>query len=162
MISLGPAERLVAGAIGEPGDRTFYVEVAAGGETHWFVAEKQQVAVLASRSLELVRRLAPDRVPAEPGDLQLGQPAEPVFRIGEIGLSYPPAGDLVTLVFSSTDEDDEPVEFAATLAQLEAMAIVALAVVAAGRPPCPRCNLPMDADGHVCPALNGDLRSTRR
>jgi uncharacterized repeat protein (TIGR03847 family) len=28
-------------------------------------------------------------------------------------------------------------------------------VVAAGRPPCPLCGLPLDAGGHVCPRQNG-------
>jgi hypothetical protein len=28
-------------------------------------------------------------------------------------------------------------------------------VVSAGRPPCPFCGLPVDADGHLCPRMNG-------
>ena len=28
-------------------------------------------------------------------------------------------------------------------------------IVAAGRPPCPLCGLPLDTDGHVCPRQNG-------
>ena len=31
-------------------------------------------------------------------------------------------------------------------------------VVAAGRPPCPFCNLPLDPDGHLCPRQNGYRR----
>ena len=31
----------------------------------------------------------------------------------------------------------------------------ALNLVAAGRPPCPLCGLPLDANGHVCPRQNG-------
>jgi len=31
-------------------------------------------------------------------------------------------------------------------------------VVAAGRPPCPLCGLPLDPDGHVCPRQNGYRR----
>jgi len=34
----------------------------------------------------------------------------------------------------------------------------AIAVVAAGRPPCPFCGNPLDAEGHVCPRANGHRR----
>jgi uncharacterized repeat protein (TIGR03847 family) len=34
----------------------------------------------------------------------------------------------------------------------------ALAVVSAGRPPCPFCSLPLDPVGHVCPRANGYRR----
>ena len=42
-----------------------------------------------------------------------------------------------------------------TAGAARAFAQRALAVVAAGRPPCPLCGLPLDADGHVCPRQNG-------
>ena len=51
---LGPAERFVAGAIGEPGSRTFYLQVTAGGTTHALLAEKEQIAALASQGLEIL------------------------------------------------------------------------------------------------------------
>lgn len=165
MISLGPVDRFAAGAVGEPGDRTFYLEVAAGGVSHWFVVEKQQVAVLAARSLELIQSISPGQDPAEVATevaTELGDPGEPAFRVGEIGLSYLPDRSAVTYVLRSTEEDDEPVEFEASIDQVVAMAAAGAAAVAAGRPLCPRCNLPMDSDGHICPALNGDLRATRR
>jgi uncharacterized repeat protein (TIGR03847 family) len=31
-------------------------------------------------------------------------------------------------------------------------------LVAAGRPPCPLCGLPLDPEGHVCPRQNGYRR----
>ena len=34
----------------------------------------------------------------------------------------------------------------------------AVAVVAAGRPPCPFCHLPLDPSGHICPRANGYRR----
>ncbi|GAA4227005.1 hypothetical protein GCM10022254_13600 [Actinomadura meridiana] len=42
-------------------------------------------------------------------------------------------------------------------AQARAFAERALKVVAAGRPPCPLCGLPLDTEGHVCPRQNGYL-----
>ena len=34
----------------------------------------------------------------------------------------------------------------------------AMAVVEAGRPPCPFCGQPLDPDGHICPRANGYRR----
>jgi uncharacterized repeat protein (TIGR03847 family) len=44
-----------------------------------------------------------------------------------------------------------------TAGQARAFAQRALKIVAAGRPPCPLCGLPLDAQGHVCPRQNGHL-----
>ena len=43
-------------------------------------------------------------------------------------------------------------------AAARAFAKRALAVVSAGRPPCPFCANPLDPDGHVCPRANGYRR----
>ena len=62
------------------------------------------------------------------------------------------------------DEDDVPDDAPDVLRvrmsgeQARAFAARALAVVAAGRPPCPFCHLPLDPGGHVCPRANGYRR----
>jgi uncharacterized repeat protein (TIGR03847 family) len=43
-------------------------------------------------------------------------------------------------------------------AAARAFAQRALAVVAAGRPPCPFCSNPLDPEGHICPRANGHKR----
>jgi len=55
------------------------------------------------------------------------------------------------------DEGDEPAtgHFQASLAQMQALAAHAAALISAGRPPCPMCGGPIDHDGGVCPRLNG-------
>jgi uncharacterized repeat protein (TIGR03847 family) len=150
MRSLGRVARFVAGAQGPPGRRTFYLE--ADGE--WFLLEKQQVAALAARSLELARQLG---VPeGEPGPA-LGEPGEPAFRVAEIGIGL--EEETAVIVLSPEESSDaEPVAFTVDGGQLEAMARRALAVVAAGRPACRFCGFPLDPEGHACPASNGDLR----
>ncbi len=45
-----------------------------------------------------------------------------------------------------------------TGAAARAFAKRALAVVAAGRPPCPFCAGPLDPGGHICPRANGYRR----
>lgn len=156
---LGPAEVLLAAAVGEPGARTFFIHVVAGGDPHWFVAEKGQVDALADRSVELlteagltadadaVQRIL-DAFPADPGTFI------PRFRVGTIVLRATEGRDLVSVELGSVEEDDT-VEFVVAPEQLAACASHAKQIVAGGRPICERCRLPMDPAGHLCPASNG-------
>ena len=156
---LGPAEVLFAAAVGDPGSRTFFIHVTAGGDPHWFVAEKGQVDALADRSIELLTEAglsadadAVERIlgafPDDPGTFI------PRFRVGSIVLRATEGRDLVSVELESVDED-QAVEFVVAPEQLAACASRAKEVVAGGRPICEKCRLPMDPAGHLCPASNG-------
>jgi uncharacterized repeat protein (TIGR03847 family) len=160
---LGPAERFVAGAIGEPGSRIFFLQVTAGGATHSLVAEKEQIAALATQGISVLDTNdinadpeAVDRIVEAGMDLADPGPEGGRFRVGEISLGMAES-ELLTVIIEST-EDDDGVQFVIAPEQFMAMATVALQVVAAGRPSCPWCSLPMDPDGHACPARNGHNR----
>jgi uncharacterized repeat protein (TIGR03847 family) len=155
---LGPAERFAAGAIGQPGSRRFYLEVTARGAVYAFPCEKSQVAALAVQGLQLLTMAG-----IEPDDdavnrlvedgLDIVDPEEERFRIGSIGLAVNPSEFL--LVTLGSEDEGQSASFVVSPEQFRAMAIVAAHVVAAGRPICPRCQLPEDPDGHRCPSVNG-------
>lgn len=160
---LGPAEHLVAGAVGEPGQRRFYLQIVTGGHTTSLLAEKEQVAALAQQGLVILadrnisaEQEAVDRLVA--GGLPLEDPGEgnERFRVGDISISLGGA-ELLTVEITSVEADDG-VSFVIAPEQLRAMAQVALEVVRRGRPLCPWCQLPMNPDGHQCPARNGHHR----
>lgn len=158
MRDLGPAERFAAGAIGQPGSRFFFLEVTANAEVHSFPCEKSQVADLAERGLQLLAaaRLNIDEAAVEhlvASGLEVNEPESPSFRVSTIAIAIV-ANELITLVFGSTEAEEE-VRFIITAEQFRAMALVAARVVASGRPICPRCQLPMDPEGHRCPSSNG-------
>ncbi|MBN2113933.1 MAG: DUF3090 family protein [Acidimicrobiia bacterium] len=152
MRSIGKIDRLVIGAIGPPGKRTFYLEVAGPDVYEWFALEKEQVAALATHGLELIGETR--GAPVDPG--RPAAPAgDPTFRVGEIGLGAE-GGDLLLLL--SPTEEGEPVAFTVPADVFAAAARRALGVVAAGRPICRLCGLPVGPEGHACPGGNGDLR----
>ncbi|HEY1704370.1 MAG TPA: DUF3090 domain-containing protein [Trebonia sp.] len=171
-------ERFVAGSVGQPGDRTFYLQAVSTGRTTSVVLEKFQVSLLAERIDELLdevlRRTSGDvTIPAaapaalkDDGPLDL--PLTEDFRVGAIALAWDSDGDKV--VIEAQEESEDPVEPLAddvppdgpgvlrvriTPAVARAFAERALSLVAAGRPPCPLCGLPLDASGHICPRQNG-------
>lgn len=160
MRSLGPAEHFAAGAIGEPGSRTFYFHITAGGEPLWLAAEKQQVAAFAEHAIQLLAAseivASPEAVEGILARLEITDPLEPVFRVGAMAMNTDPDGQLVTVVIESADpETDDGIEFAITPEQLQAMALKSLEAVGQGRPLCALCRLPKDPEGHRCPSTNG-------
>lgn len=160
---LGPAERFVAGAIGEPGNRRFYLQVTAFGVTHTLLAEKQQVAALAEQGLQILdaRGITSDQAAVDAilaGDLEVIDPGVDGerFRVGDISIGMSES-ELLTITVASA-EDDDGIRFVIAPEQFRAMAQAGLDVVAAGRPTCRWCRLPMNPDGHECPARNGHHR----
>ncbi len=157
---MSKVDRFAAGALGEPGDRLFLLEVEEGGNATSYVIEKFQVAALADEAKELLRErgMIGTGLGIEPGTVHEQTPV--AFRVGGIQLLVDDDQGLAELVLMSV-EDDPPARHELTLAQLDAFAREAAVVVAAGRPACPDCGLPMDPDGHNCPRSNGDLRGHR-
>jgi len=158
MIELGPVTDFIAGALGPPGQRRFLIEietVATGRRC--FLLEKQQVGALAQRMRSVLAELGGslNDVP-QPGPT-LSEPDDIQFRVGDMAVAYG-TGTITVVLQPAEGEEAEPVSFDVTIDQAAAMTRASFAAVAAGRPICPRCQLPMDPGGHVCPASNGDLR----
>ncbi len=170
--------RFIAGTVGQPGDRTFYLQASGSGRTVSVALEKVQVALLADRLDELLgevqRRLGVRTAEEISGDDNepLDAPVEEEFRVGAMGLAWD--GDAQLVVVEAQAAGDEPADESTILEDVEegpdvlrvrisaaeARAFVERArrVVSAGRPPCPLCGLPLDAAGHICPRQNGYRR----
>jgi uncharacterized repeat protein (TIGR03847 family) len=179
-----PPDRFVAGTVGEPGHRTFYLQATGGGRTTSVALEKQQVSALAERVEalldEVVRQSSgeaavPAVTPSDVTDTEpLASPVEEEFRVGTMAIAWDTDDEVVVIEAQELTEDeddsetplidDEAVEGPPLLrvritgAAARAFVSRAQAVVAAGRPPCPFCGGPLDAGGHVCPRANGYRR----
>ncbi|MDX2345058.1 MAG: DUF3090 family protein [Acidimicrobiia bacterium] len=152
-------DRFAGGAIGEPGNRVFLLEFVVDGEAIAYLIEKFQVGVLAQEAQSLLgeENMIGAGLSIDPGGVHAETPVG--FRVGAVQLRLD--DDTATLVVISTEEGDPPVAYELSLAQLDGFAREALVAVTGGRPPCPRCGLAMDPDGHNCPRSNGDLSSFR-
>src|SRR5919201_875545 len=119
-----PPERFVAGTVGEPGDRTFFLQARGGGRVVSVALEKVQVALLTEKLEELL--------------------SEAHRRFG---VELPPE----VAVEGSDDEDLDRLRVRLTPQAVRAFVERARRVVAAGRPPCPLCGQPLEPKGHLCP-----------
>ena len=86
--SFDPPERFVAGTVGPPGQRTFFLQARAGARVTSVALEKQQVSVLAERIDELLDELLRadgrrrGRARGHPGRLEDNEPARAADRGG--------------------------------------------------------------------------------
>jgi uncharacterized repeat protein (TIGR03847 family) len=113
-------QRFVAGTVGEPGQRTFFLQAREGARVTSVGLEKQQVSVLAERVEmlldEALRRSGGDAsIPAvAPVDSRDGEPLDqPIveeFRVGTITLSWDADAGLVVIELFPVS-DDNVVEF---------------------------------------------------
>jgi len=174
-----PPERFVAGTIGRPGDRTFFLQARDGARVVSIVLEKVQVAVLADRLSDLLSELdrrgvenaAEDAASVVDDTGPLDEPINEAFRAGSLTLGWDVDDELVLVEARAQSEDGEPIDPdddddededgpdlpRVRLSPVAARAFVerAARVVAAGRLPCPLCGAPLDPAGHICPRRNG-------
>lgn len=177
IISFDSPDSFVCGAVGPPGERTFFLQARDDRRIVSVVLEKVQVAVLAERlaTLLLALRETGLRLPDhdEPGhEALIIEPIEQEFRVGSMSIAWDAERERIVIEADEagqiaggplSDEADEveivPGEslFRVRIAPADAHAFArqAIGVVQAGRPACPNCGEPLDPGGHFCLRRNG-------
>lgn len=146
VIELDPVTHITAGAVGKPGQRTFFIQAAKGLERVTLVCEKEQVQALADAVDEMVTNLEQEFGLARHENLKYDelamqvQESEPLFRVGAMGLGYDANRDKILLVAQEAlaeeeERDPREVRFFATRAQMQVVAIYAREVIGKGRNP---------------------------
>ncbi len=203
-IEFQSVDALGTGAVGDVGQRAFYIQARSDDAQLTVLVEKEQVALLSTEAVAFLDRIA-DEFPEDPLTLplsvaELHEPTVPLFRARLIGLGFDPERELVLIELRERSSEEQPVggpggesgrgdegvgfptgvggpggegddsdedhesdedeedgyiaRIYATRPQVRAMAARGAQTVAAGRPPCPLCNQPMDPAGHRCPRWN--------
>jgi uncharacterized repeat protein (TIGR03847 family) len=158
----------VAGTIGEPGERAFFIQARNKGRVISVALEKAQVQAIANR-LELivaeVKKSNPlisiESVPQD--DAPLETPVDEEFQVGAISLAWNELDKLISfelyeLEDDVNDEEGQVLEINFSIGMAIAFAQRSKALVNAGRLPCPFCTIPIDPRGHLCPRANGYRR----
>jgi uncharacterized repeat protein (TIGR03847 family) len=165
---LRPVSHITTDAIGPPGKRVFYVQARKGERSVSLIIEKFQLQTLAVGVEQFLaqvndkhRNLAAATADYDEQKMRINPPVEPLFRVGQLGLGYDEAEDLVALELRELAAEGEDAEaqgvarFWCTRSQIRALANWGLEVASRGRPICPQCGQPMEEEGHLCPKKNG-------
>ena len=156
-------QRFTAGTVGEPGARTFFLQAMYDGELVTLKCEKQQVGALAEHLAGLLTDLpSPPEHEVIAADVDFIEPPAANWVIGRMGVAWDEASRSMVLLceqFLAEEEAEAGVEpesarFRLSVAQVVAFIEIARDLVAAGRPPCYLCGLPMEPTGHPFPRLN--------
>jgi len=167
------ADAFATGAIGRPGDRTFYVQVRADGQVISVKCEKGQVAAMAEYLRGMLEDLPDTGNSVDTSSATLQSPVQQDFVLGSVGLGVdrPNMRMVIQLeemvlvdedeedIFDLLDEDDDEsdasvVRVLLTPAQARAFCETADLFVNAGRAICKWCAAPVDPAGHACPKFN--------
>lgn len=165
---LRPVDHITTDALGPPGDRVFYILGTQRERSIVLIVQKLQLQTLAVGVEQFLadldakhKELPPASASYEIDKMRLHPPVEPLFEVGQVGLGYDAADDLVALECRQLIQEEEGlhdqqvVRYWCTRSQLRAMINWALEVIRHGRPLCPQCGQPMDPEGHLCPRKNG-------
>ncbi|HET7234904.1 MAG TPA: DUF3090 family protein [Actinomycetota bacterium] len=178
-MELERVDKVTAGAVGEPGQRTFFLQAREGERTITILVEKEQVELLATSILEILATVGRETGEGPPEEaMELEPPLEPLFRAGRLSIGYAEDRDQMLLeleeLVEGADEEEgeetpepdlpEParVRVWATREQMLALSRHGAAVAARGRPRCRFCGNPIGPEGHTCPAMNGHRETARR
>lgn len=161
LFELDPVDQIAVAAVGEPGQRQFFLLAKGAGRVLTLTCEKTQIQALIGRLHQMIEEQGieiPDKAPQVPAL----DPGEPEWQVAEMGLGYHEARRMFVLVASQVaveetgaSGDAPSVRFWLSHQQVAAFSKQAEAVLTAGRPLCPRCGLPVDPSGHPCPVSNG-------
>ncbi len=167
-IDIDPVTHITVDAIGQPGQRVFYLQAWQNQLSYTLLLEKIQIQSLAIGIEQFMAELSsrfPDLPEAsneyDENKMHIQTPVDPIFRVGEISLAYDNDRDRVVLITREILTDDLAPEgtrtypYWCTRAQLRALGTWGLEVAGRGRPLCPQCGQPMEPEGHFCPKKNG-------
>ncbi len=149
-------------ALGEPGQRRFRLLVSSGVETTVLWMEKMQVDALGHALEQLLYQLPDSETEGESADSEpeFDLTSERQFRVGKIEIGYDEARDRIVIIAYDLEESEMfgPAAICRlNRAQSAEIAEEAERVVAAGRPRCVMCGMPMGPGPHACANQNGHL-----
>ena len=161
-------ERFIAGTVGEPGERAFFLQVRSSYRLFSVAVEKAQVQAIIARldvMVAEIRKSNPliniEKFPTN--DAPLESPVEAEFQVGAMSLAWDEDSATICIELYELEEDEEDssgevAEINISLGMAIAFTARSKAVVNAGRLPCPFCGIPIDPRGHLCPRANGYRR----
>ena len=157
-------DRVVVGALGPVGERSFVIQIRQGEGLVTAGIQREAALSIARRIDSLLREATalgwlgdPPEVEPELGPLDA--PVDVLFNVGAIGWALDTRRGAIQLEFYPDDQDVQEV---AAIVQVwlypgvaKQFAARARIIVATADPSCPFCSQPVHAAGHICPRSNG-------
>ncbi len=158
-VDLGLARSVDAQSFGEPGERTFRLRiVGAEGEFASLWMEKQQLQVLNLALAQILAQVRYEGVPSPAAIDDFPDLAGHELHVGRMAVGFDRSDQSIVMCAfdpEAADDDDPVLCLRVGLGTGAAVRQQLGEIIAAGRPLCPLCHVPMDVSGHVCARANG-------
>ena len=158
--AFGAVDYIGAEAVGQPGQRRFRIRALNTERQFAFLwLEKEQLIALGDAIETVLKDQGFEARPRRLDDADQ-PPVFPLkanfdFRIGQLSMGVDRDQQLIVLIATEAGEEDtQGLSVGFDYPRGNALAQEITTVVASGRPPCPLCTAPLDAE-HVCPKKNG-------
>src|SRR5260370_5528076 len=158
IFELDPVDQIAVAAVGQPGQRQFFLLASGAGRTLTLTCEKSQIQALLVRLQQMIAAQGIEAAETAAKDPNL-LPGQPEWQVGEMGLGYHEDRRMFVLVASeaATGAEDAPSESPSVLFWLSHQQVLASSkqaenVLSSARPLCPRSLLPSAPAGHPPPA----------
>ena len=107
-----PVERFVAGTVGVPGERTFFIQARTGSRVVSVVVDKSQVIALGERTKIMLREIKKSDPTVvirtnEVDDAPLEQPIFEEFRAGVIAMAWDAENSVIVYELREMTTSDE-------------------------------------------------------
>ncbi len=168
-------ERFIVSAIGEPGQREFFIQVVSDQGVNTIAVEKEQVRALSNQLSLLISEVRrgglisklESSVPAKIDNRPLQIPIESDFQLGIANIAW--SNNQIEITFQAISSEDEVllddldsgpdlIIISTSIELVKGFCARAEQVISSGRSACPFCNLPINTTGHLCPRANGYRR----
>jgi len=159
-VDFGLARGIDAQSFGQPGQRTFRLRiVGAAFESASLWMEKEHLQALSLSLQQVLSEFKHEPAPQAADVGEFPDAADHDFRVGRIGIGLSPSDRTVILQVGEPEEgQDYKLRFRLTLDHCASLVVQLNGIIAAGRPRCPLCGLPIDPTGHTCSRSNGHSR----
>ena len=112
VFNFDPVERFVAGTVGQPGERSFFLQARSGNRLVSVLVEKNQVFAIATRLGQMLREIkrsdpAFTYASGPIDDRPLDIPIDEEFRVGSISLSWLGERNLIALEMEAVASAEE-------------------------------------------------------
>jgi uncharacterized repeat protein (TIGR03847 family) len=155
---LESVDQIAAAAVGDPGQRHFFLLARDGAMGLTLACEKFHIQGLLTRARQLLEAQELAAEAKISGSAATPAVGEPDWAIGELGLGFHESKRKFVIVAREVEQEGEDPATArlwVTPEQVRDFTNQAEQVLAGGRPTCNYCGLPIDPSGHPCPAANG-------
>jgi uncharacterized repeat protein (TIGR03847 family) len=169
------ANRFIVSAIGQPGEREFFLQIKSAEGVNTIALEKEQVRALSDQLQNLLTEIrrsgmidkSEALVQAQIDNDPLELPIESDFELGIANIAWRDKSIEITfqaisgddvLILDDLDNGPDLIVANISIEIAKGFCIRANELIKSGRADCPFCGLPINISGHLCPRANGYRR----